>query len=263
LYLRHEFSFADIFSSPWPYSIRLPLFEMPVRRDEDVERDRQEPEQELEHDWLCARCGKKVSAERPPELNTDNCSCSDLGTPVNDPHLTQARTHLMIDSQGPPSYPNSNDGSVQGQEGLETMDPNKRSRFIPVGPATGLGEAQHRRRASFDDIEEQLASTVTLWLRTRPHQKRSYRGLPWQHTDGEFLVQTTHIVGPTDDSIRATRGHGSGNLSGSQSLSSRHSDVSSGSRSRNLNTLNAMGAWIEEEWEIDVDATIYEDDFED
>jgi hypothetical protein len=42
-------------------------------------------------DWHCFVCFKTVSAERPPILNLDNCSCSEAGTSLNDPGALNLR----------------------------------------------------------------------------------------------------------------------------------------------------------------------------
>ena len=205
-----------------------------------------DPEADPDHDWVHVGCIQNNSPNRPPILNRENFSSSEAGTPVNDPNaaaevraLGMNMNNVRLPNNAPSSYPSSNDGSVRAPDGPERKDP--ANNFLPVAPATGLGEMQHRRRASFDEVEDQLTYCLRRWQRDLPQTQRSFHA-SFEDIQGGFLPLATHIVGPID-SVRATRGKKS---SGSASvlLGSCYSGASSGWRSSNSDPLNGVGEWI-------------------
>lgn len=236
---------ANPTSSRWPTYCRLRFPNMAYKQNQGFEFDR---DADYEHDlWVCFRCFKTVSPDRPPVLNLDNCSCSEVGTSVNDPNsaakshaLSMAMDNLRLGVPTPPST-TSDEGSVRNPDGPEAKDPG--NRYLQVAPAIGLGEVQHRRRASFDEVEDQLEISVRKYLKTLPQRERSF-SLPWEGLNGgSWLKQNTHLVGPTD-SVRATRGNGSGSGSGSGGMSSGYSAGSSGLASFTFDPTIGSGGWI-------------------
>jgi hypothetical protein len=202
---------------------------------------RYDPQADSDHYWVFGGCIKNISPDRPPILNYDNIS-SEAGVPVNDPNeaaqvdALSMNINVHLIEHAPSSYPSINDGSVSSPNGPERKDLNN---FLPVAPATGLGEMQHRRRESFDDVEDQLSYSLRKWARTLPAHARSFDP-SWEGMQGGWLRQDTHIVGPTD-SVRATRGKSCG--SASVSPGSMYSSASPGWRSPNTYHLNEMGTW--------------------
>jgi hypothetical protein len=229
----------------------------------DLELDHSEL---FDYEWLCVICFKTISQSRPPVLNLDNCSCSEAGKPINDPDkagraigLGLNVNGLPIDNHGPPSYSTSDDGSVKTPDGPEARDPN--NQYLPLTPAIGLGEAQHRRRASLDEVENQLSYSIRRYLKTPPpHERALQSGL--ENGSNGWLRQDAHLVGPTE-SVKATWGYGSG--SGSAAMSSEHSGGSSGFRSWNIDPVMETGAWVEggncfPAWPREIDDVAFDDD---
>jgi len=193
-------------------------------------------------DWV------DLSPDRPPILNLVNVPSSQAGTPINDPSadaqahaLSMDMKNLNLAGHAPSSYPSSIDGSVRCPDGPEKESP--ANNFLPVAPATGLGEKQHRRRASFDEVEDQLSYSVSIWgEKIRPAPRRSLDP-SWERMQAGFLRQDPHIVGPTD-SARATKGKSSGTASAWQS--SVYSSTSSGWKNSSIDPVHEAGGWIVE-----------------
>jgi hypothetical protein len=223
-----------------------------------------DPQDDPDHDWVHVGYIENNSPDRPPTLNRDNFPSSEGGRPVNDPNtapqvqaLSMNMNNIYLAEDAPSSYPSSSDGSLRAPDGPERSDPP--NKFIQVAPAPGLGEVQHRRRASFDEVEDQLTYSLRRWARTLPPTEPSFHA-SFEGMQGGWLPLDTHIVGPTD-SVRATRGKSSG--SASVLLSSVYSGASSGWRSSNMDPLNEMGAWIVDSvnggWPMEIDEEAIED----
>jgi len=214
-----------------------------------------------DHEWVDLGNSKNISPDRPPVLNHDNFSSSEAGTPANDPYtdaqiyvLNMNMNKLLLTEYCPSSYPSSNDGSLRAPDGPERQDP--ANQFLAVAPATGLGEVQHRRSASFD---YQVSHGIRRFLETLPPHERSCHA-SWEAPQGNWLPLAT-IVSPTD-SVRATRGKSSG--SGSALPGSVYSGASSGWRSSNNDPLSDMGGWIGDgllgDWPMEIDEKALEED---
>jgi len=76
---------------------------------------------------------------------------------------------------------------------VETRDPT--NPYLPIAPATGLGEVPHRRRASFDQLDSSVPYSMRQYL-TRPLE-RPGNG-PWKAEEqrGEWLRQNAYMMGP-------------------------------------------------------------------
>lgn len=215
-----------------------------------------------EQDWLCNFCYKTISAQRPPVLNLDNCSCQEAGKRANDPNSAAAPASFVNggNSQDLPSYPTSSDGSVETPNGPEARDPN--NHFLPVAPAIGLGEDQHRRRASSDETEEQRDSLIRRWRETLPLQQRDLHKAIVDNTSRGWLRQNTYLMGQRD-SVMATWG-GSGTPSDSRSSGSCAS--SSGWTSSGINPVLGAGDWVTINvsggWPVRIDEEVILDDDE-
>jgi hypothetical protein len=232
---------------------------MAYQYNENLEFD---PQADSDHDWVDVGCIENISPDRPPILNLDNYSSSEAGTPVNDPN-TAAQAHalsmnmnkLHLAEHAPSSYPSSSDGSIRAPDGPEGRDP--ANKYLPLAPATGLGEMQHRRRASFDEVEDQLSYSLRKWAKTLPPHERSIH-VSWEGMQGGWLPLDTHIVGPTDYSVRATRGKSSG--SPSVLMSSSYSAASSGWRSSKSELVSGSGGWIGESalggWPMEIEEAV-------
>jgi len=211
---------------------------------------------EHEHDWLCARCFTTISAERPPVLNRDNFCSQEASRRASDSDSAPVQVGFLNNgiAQDPLSYPTSTDGSVENPNGPVAKDPG--NRFLPVVPAIGLGEPQHRLRASSDEDDERRALYICQWRNDLPLQDRTFHGSTIDAGDSGWLRQNTHIVGHMD-SVRATRG-GSG--SSRTVLSSRSSGTSSGWSSFGINPIHEAGAWMKGWPEQPEDDAMYDDD---
>ncbi|KAL3420905.1 hypothetical protein PVAG01_07350 [Phlyctema vagabunda] len=183
--------------------------------------------------WTCAACHKSISASRPPVLNTDNCSCAELGglvdglvvadksektTTTTTTTTHDARTYAgVIYEHGAPEQdklltyhvaPSSSDNSVQGPEGPERHDPNdvpqRPTAFLPLGPDAGLGEKRHHQTASFF---ERMPVTLQRFLAHRDPAERVffYSDAPGDDDgDADFLKQDPFLS--SSSSIRAHKG---------------------------------------------------------
>lgn len=222
-----------------------------------------DPEADPDHGWVYVGYN---TPERPPILNQDNFSSSETGAPVNDPHITARDQGLSMNMSNhhlvqhtPASYPSSSDGSIRAPDEPEKK-PLLRG-FLPVAPATGLGEIRHRRRASFDDREDQVNNSVSIWAKDLPPNERHSHAEREGPVQGGFLPLGTRIVAMTD-SVRATRGKSSGSVS--VILSSGSGGASSGSRSSNMDPTVQMGSWIGDSvcggWPMYLDEEAIEED---
>jgi hypothetical protein len=210
-----------------------------------------------DHDWVDV-----------PILNLDNVSSSEAGAPANDHNaaaqgidlsMSMNMNNLQLAEHAPPSYPSSNDGSVRCPDGPERKSP--ANKWLPVAPATGLGEMQHRRRASFDEVEDQLFYSVSIWgEKIQPAPRRSFDP-SWEDMRAGFLRQDPHLVAPTD-SVRATKGKSSGSASVSQS--SVYSSMSSGWKSSSIDPVHKAGSWIVEStlgsWDMEIEEEAVEEE---
>ncbi len=227
-----------------------------------------DPDTVFDQGWVRVDCIKNNSPNRPPVLNKDNVSSSEAGAQENDPSAA-AQAHaqgrdidnLHFDSEHPPSsYASSNSGSVQAPDGPEIRDPG--NKFLPVAPDIGLGEEEHRRRASFDDEGDRLVRSIRKYLKTLPRHERSCHA-SWEGVglQGGFLPLNTHIGG-SSDSVQATRGKSSG--SPSDGPGSGYSVASSGLRSSNMDPAAWSGAWIRDsvfgDWPLEIPEDAIEED---
>jgi hypothetical protein len=233
---------------------------MGYQYNDNIEYD---PQADSDHDWVHVGPLENNSPNGPPILNRDNFSSSEAGSPTNDPNVVaQAYALNMnnphLDEHAPSSYPSSYDGSVPAPDGPEARDP--ANRFLPVAPATGLGEVQHRRRASFDEMEGQISDSIRRYLKTLPSYEHSFHA-SWEGVRGGWLPLDPRLVVPTD-SVRATRGKSSGTTSALQS--SVYSGGSSGRKSSNIDLLKEIGGWAEEsafgDWPMELDEQAIEGD---
>jgi len=215
--------------------------------------------------WTCASCFRTISAERPPNPNLDNCSCSEAGTAVNDPdlhHQTNGVHGHRSDVENSPSprilsLPSfnaaSDDGSVRGPEGPEARDPN--NAYLPLAPEVGLGELQHRRRSSFDnDINGALLSfPMRRYLMTASPLERSCDDFESAEAQEYWLRQDTYVTGPTF----STRAHLGSSIPSMQSSS--HSGLSWG-----IDPACGVGTWMEDRgqgaWPMVIDENAIEED---
>lgn len=224
-----------------------------------------DPQADLDHDWVHVGCTKNLSPNRPPNLNLDNCPSSQAGTPVNDPNpaaqvsaLSMPMDNLHLDERPPFSYPSSSKSSVPTLDGPETRDP--ADQFLPIAPATGLNEMQHRRRASYDDVQHQLSYSLRKWAKDSAPAEPPFRA-SWEGMQGHWLQLDPHIVGPSD-SVRATRGKSSGSASALHS--SAYSGASSGWRNPSIDLVSGSGHWVEESalsgWPMYIDEEAFEEE---
>jgi hypothetical protein len=208
----------------------------------------------------------QISPNRPPVLNLDNFSSTEAGTPANDPNATAQALVLGMDVNNlplvehfPPSYPSSSDGSIRAPNGPERKDPP--NRFLPVAPATGLGETQHRRRASWDQMEYEINYSVSMWARALPPAERSFPAEWEEPVQGGFLPLSTCIVAPPD-SVKATRGKSSG--SASVLPSSGNSGEGSAWPGSNTELVAGSGDWIGDSisggWPYDIPQDEFEEE---
>lgn len=249
-------------------------------------RTQKESHSEQLDDWTCADCFKSISSSRPPVYNPNNCSCSEIGfrAPLNDPHLvahiSEAMNTLHLSQDvARDAYPydpchqaptvSSDGSSVRAPDGPERLDPN--ARFLPLGPAIGLGEDIHRRRASFDGNEVQLAFVLRRYWESMTPQERSYHDAGRRNYDRElmWLRQDTFLVGPTGGgagscSVRAATGSSEESMEGSMHLGSE----SPGWRSQ-IDPMKGIGHWtnahVFESWPdtLMIDDSPTEDDDDD
>jgi len=245
----------------WPF--RAPqLLDMDFLHNHDVDHH------ELFDSWTCAGCFRTISAERPPNLNLDNCSCSEAGTAVNDPDLHHqingVHGHGSDEQKSPSSrIPNSpssdtasDDGSVRGPEGPEARDPN--NPYPLLAPEVGLGELQHRRRSSFDDdlSNSLLSFPLRRYLMTASPLERSFDNLQIAEAQQYWLRQDTYVTGPTF-STRANKGSSVPSMQ-----SSNHSGLSW--RSWRIDPTNGVGTWMEDggrgEWPMVIDEHAIEEE---
>lgn len=227
-----------------------------------------EPQADSEHDWVLVGHIMNFSPNRPPSLNTDNFSSSEAGRPANDPNaaakvlvLGMDMNNLPLVEHAPPSYPSSNNGSIRAPDGPERKDPP--NRFLAVAPVIGLGEIQHRRRSSWDRMEDQINSSVSMWAMTLPPDERHFYAEREEPVQLSFLPLATRIM-TSAESVKATRGKSSG--SASVLPSSGNSGESSVWPGSNTGLVAGSGEWIGDSisggWpdEIPQDAFEEEDD---
>jgi hypothetical protein len=213
-----------------------------------------------ENDWVYI----KISPNRPPVLNPDNFSSSEAGTPANDPNaaaqvlaLGMDMNNLPLIEHAPPSYPSSSNGSIRSPDGPERKDPP--NRFLTVAPATGLGEIQHRLRASWDQMEYEINYSVSRWARAVLPAESSFPAEWEEPVQDGFLPLSTCIVAP---SVEATRGKSSG--SASVLPSSGNSGESSVWPGSNTDLLAGSGGWIGDSisggWPYDIPQDAFEEE---
>ena len=157
-----------------------------------------DPQADSDHEWVDLGNSKNISPDRPPVLNHDNFFSSEADTPANDPYtdaqinvLNMNMNKLLLTEHCPSSYPSSNDGSLRAPDGPERQDP--ANQFLAVAPATGLGEVQHHRSASFD---YQVSHGIRKFLETLPPHERSFHA-SWEAPQGSWLpLATKHAFDP-------------------------------------------------------------------
>jgi len=220
---------------------------------------------ELLDGWVQVR---NISPNRPPTFNPDNCSCSEAGTTLNDPHLCNTLVNgingLCIHQEishdiTRESFPyhqaptvSTDDGSVRAPEGPERRDPNMA--WVTLAPESGLGEEEHRRRVSFYEIETQLDYPLRRWMATLTPEEMPYHDAG-QELDGTLLGSggrpwvrcDTHFMGPTGggghfNSDGATKGSTNRTM---QSSGHTGSTGSSGYHGADINPTEGVGHWME------------------
>jgi hypothetical protein len=205
-----------------------------------------DPEADPDHDWFEV---PNVFPDRFPILIPENSPAAETGTPVNDPNRANQAQTLNIDlsnpymiQHAPPSYPSSSDGSSS----IPIPDePENASKYLEVVPAIGLGEMQHRRRASCDEMQDELNSSISRWYDEVPPTEHSLPAEDWKRlTQARYLPLGTRIGAPTIVSAQATRGNSSG--SPSSIPSSGSGGTMSGSRSFKSYYITHTGEWIED-----------------
>ena len=181
----------------------------------------------------CFRCHKPISADRPPNYNSENCSCVEVGTHGAGPgeYFSQpmireqpmyhydSTTHTYYHNQSPQSYASSN-LSGPWPEGPEREDPNAHftGGYLPLGPSIGLNEAQHRRTASFN------SNLSFPMLRFLGERDLCYDTTEQAPTNSRFLSQDLHIQSHTSNKVqrgtkRSKKSHMSMQSSGSNDAS--------------------------------------------
>jgi hypothetical protein len=224
------------------------------------------PQTDSEHDWVFVDCFTNISPSRPPNFNHDNLSSSEAGTPANDPNaaakvliLGMDMNNLPLVEHAPPSYPSSNDGSIRAPDGPEREDPP--NRFLAVAPVIGLGEIQHRRRSSWDRMEDQINSSVSRWAMTLPPDERHFHAEWEEPVQRGFLPLATRIM-TSAESVKATRGKSSG--SASVLPSSGNSGESSVWPGSNTALVAGSGEWIRDSlsggWPYDIPEDAFEEE---
>jgi hypothetical protein len=110
--------------------------------------------------WECLKCFKTTSASRPPVFNPDNCSCAEAGSfaaGIGGPPQVTAFDQARYPCESPgaachyaaQSYASSS-VSAKCPEGPERELPDIEvaDSYLPIGPESGLDEAQHRHSVS-------------------------------------------------------------------------------------------------------------------
>ncbi len=200
--------------------------------------------------WACPNCYKAISASRPPTFNAENCSCVEVGTHSNDTgeHFSQPMvreqpmyhydTTTQFHTQRPQSYASS---SLSGPcpEGPEREDPNMHltTVYLPLGPETGLNEAQHRRTASFhSDMSYPMQRFLGEQDYFQPY------GTEHAATNSKFLPQDIYIQSQASKKVnRGTKRSKQSYMSAQSSGSAEASFVSWG-----LDPVTEAGAWAGE-----------------
>jgi len=134
--------------------------------------------------------------------------------------------------------------------------------FIPLVPALGLGELQHRRRAEFDAIEDGVSYSLRRYLTSLlPPDRESRTQL--QQIETRWLRQDPFLLPPSRQGTEASYGwHSRPYSRQSGSLKSN----ASGLMSFGLDPVSATGGWMNEDalarWPaiIDEDAIFDEED---
>jgi hypothetical protein len=218
-----------------------------MAHQENHDIDHHDPSYETIDQWACINCYKPMSASRPPNFNAGNCSCVEVGTHSNgaDEHFSQPMireqpvyhydTTTQYHTQRPQSYASS---SLSGPcpEGPEREDPNMHltNTYLPLGPDTGLNEAQHQRTASFhSDMSLPMRRFLEELDYTQPY------GTEHAPTNCKFLPQDLYIQSEASKKFnRGTRRSNQSYMSGQNSSSAEISFVSWG-----LDPVTAAGAW--------------------
>jgi hypothetical protein len=203
----------------------------------------------------CFRCHKPISADRPPNYNSENCSCVEVGTHGAGPgeYFSQpmireqpmyhydSTTHTYYHNQSPQSYASSN-LSGPWPEGPEREDPNAHftGGYLPLGPSIGLNEAQHRRTASFN------SNLSFPMLRFLGERDLCYDTTEQAPTNSRFLSQDLHIQSHTSNKVqRGTKRSKKSHMSMQSSGSNDASFVSWGL----MDPVAEAGAWTGERWD--------------
>jgi hypothetical protein len=186
---------------------------------------------------MCPTCLKNVSVDHPVIVNLENCTCADAKFSVRQSGHVDKIQDPFINS--PVSNAPSRDESVRTPPyGVDPGD-----RFLPIAPAIGLGELQHRRRAEFDAVEEELSYSLRRWISSPSALDQEYHIQSWQN-DGTWFRLDPFLLPP---SSRATGGslarHSRSHSRQSGSLKSN----ASGWMSTRLDPLISTGGWMIDE----------------
>jgi hypothetical protein len=130
-------------------------------QNHDIDNTDQPYEEIDQWELACFQSHKPISADRPPNYNSENCSSVEVGTHSNGAGHPMVReqpmyhygttTQTQYHNQSPQSYASSN-LSGPCPEGPEKEDPNMHfaPTYLPLVPPIGLNEVQHQRTAFFN-----------------------------------------------------------------------------------------------------------------
>jgi len=157
------------------------------------------PRERLE-EWTWLESYGKTTAARPPVFNDANRSCAEAAQhtsgieQLHDPILEDQPTFAYDNTRRLYNHlrsRSSSESSGYGPEGPEISEPDLHvaSFYLPLAPQPGLGEAQHRRTASF---ESNMSYQMRQYLATTDSQDTFYAT---EHVEpgNHFLSQTTAV----------------------------------------------------------------------
>ena len=210
--------------------------------------------------YICLTCLKNVSVDHSLILGLENCTCADARVSIRrSDHMDEiqdipfqyspaSNASFREESVGSPTY-----GVEMVSKEPETVPGN---RFLPLVPALGLGELQHRRRAEFDVIEEELSYSLRRYIFSQQALDQRFHRQPCQNDD-TWLRQDLFLLRP---SSRATGGspatHSRSHSLRSVSLKSN----ASGWMSLELDPVFSAGGWMMDEDQPELTMIIDEDE---
>lgn len=196
--------------------------------------------------FTCPICDRDISADRPPTLNLDNCSCGESGTPVNDPEDAVVNDPRNAGSSMPMSDVSTGNTASGGTKEY-TKESNS---FEQVhGPPEG---ALQDKPPSQNEPTTSLSFAMAAYLSAKSQQGRSnHEGLGLNHV---LACPSANLeLSDLDISIHLFPYHTlSSSACATKASSSMRSSLSShkswGSQtiSCNSDTLICAGGWQEE-----------------